>query len=327
MGPIAPLGALHRWSCSCARTGRARRPGAAQAGHCVGGLGRQRRLRGGRRRLRKRVLDVARIEMRARRIERARLGCAGGRRGRRQRGVQQLGPSVCHRQRPGQRRAELWRERRIGRLRLLVVLARVLGIVGLCQRRPCGALCREPGRRCRRLEVPGRPTGQRQRPAPRGRPLLRADLQCVDRGAPGPNNVRRCGDDDDHHHHARASVRDADNGESRHGPRSGHDADHRGRHPVKVRCLDDIGRPGCACGCDHEHGTTTTTPGSGHTASGGGSAHGSSSTHRSIVASAASHRSGGGASSNVLPVILVAAVVAALGGLALFRWRRRPAEE
>jgi hypothetical protein len=82
-------------------------------------------------------------------------------------------------------------------------------------------------------------------------------------------------------------------------------------------------------------GATTTTPRSGGTASRGGAsgangangAQGSSSTHRSIAATAASSDSGGGASSNVLPVILIAAVVAALGGLALFRWRRRPAEE
>ncbi len=85
-------------------------------------------------------------------------------------------------------------------------------------------------------------------------------------------------------------------------------------------------------------GATTTTPRSGGTASGGGAssargaggaggARGSSSAHGSIAASAASSDSGGGASSNVLPVILIAAVVAALGGLALFRWRRRPAEE
>jgi hypothetical protein len=73
--------------------------------------------------------------------------------------------------------------------------------------------------------------------------------------------------------------------------------------------------------------TTTTTLGSGGTASGGDSAQGSSSTHRSIVASAASRHSGGGSSGNALPVILIAVVVAALGGLALFRWRRRPAEE
>ena len=37
--------------------------------------------------------------------------------------------------------------------------------------------------------------------------------------------------------------------------------------------------------------------------------------------------SGGGSSSNLLPVVLVAVIVAALGGFALFRWRRRPAEE
>ncbi len=80
-------------------------------------------------------------------------------------------------------------------------------------------------------------------------------------------------------------------------------------------------------------GATTTTLGPGETASGSGSAgsasgaQGSSSTHRSIAASAASSDSGGGASSNVLPVILIALVVAALGGLAFFRWRRRPAEE
>jgi hypothetical protein len=83
-------------------------------------------------------------------------------------------------------------------------------------------------------------------------------------------------------------------------------------------------------------GATTTTLGSGHGASGGDNAsgasgarggQGSSSTHQSIAASAVSSHSDGGASSNVLPVILIAAVVAALAGLALFRWRRRPAEE
>ncbi len=73
--------------------------------------------------------------------------------------------------------------------------------------------------------------------------------------------------------------------------------------------------------------TTTTTFGSGDTATGGAGAHGSSSTHRSLVASAAARNSGGGAPSNVLPASLIAVVVAALGGLALFRWRRRPAEE
>ena len=53
------------------------------------------------------------------------------------------------------------------------------------------------------------------------------------------------------HHHGRADacVRDADNGEGRHRPRSGHDADHRGRHAAKVRCLDHDGGPGR----DHDH--------------------------------------------------------------------------
>jgi hypothetical protein len=83
--------------------------------------------------------------------------------------------------------------------------------------------------------------------------------------------------------------------------------------------------------------TTTTTPagettttlaagGSGRTGRTG--SHGSSDAHRSAVASAPSRGSPGrGPSSNLLPVILVAVVVAALAGFALFRWRRRPAEE
>ncbi len=75
--------------------------------------------------------------------------------------------------------------------------------------------------------------------------------------------------------------------------------------------------------------TTTTAPASG--ASGGTArtgSHGSPDAHRSAVASAATHQSSGGApSSNLLPVIVIAVVVAALGGFALFRWRRKPAEE
>ncbi len=73
--------------------------------------------------------------------------------------------------------------------------------------------------------------------------------------------------------------------------------------------------------------TTTTTSGPAATGPSGGGTRGSAGTHGLIVASAASHNSSGGNSSDVLPVILIAAVVAALGGLALFRWRRRPAEE
>jgi hypothetical protein len=72
-------------------------------------------------------------------------------------------------------------------------------------------------------------------------------------------------------------------------------------------------------------GTTTTTHGTGDDPAAGGTTDGSSG-RRSIAAGAVSHRSGG-SPSNLLPVVLIAAVVAALGGLAVYRWRRRPAEE
>jgi hypothetical protein len=74
--------------------------------------------------------------------------------------------------------------------------------------------------------------------------------------------------------------------------------------------------------------TTTTLASGGSTGSDQKGSHGSSDAHRSAVAGAPSRgSSGGGSSSNLLPVILLAVVVAALGGFALFRWRRRPAEE
>jgi len=73
----------------------------------------------------------------------------------------------------------------------------------------------------------------------------------------------------------------------------------------------------------------TTTPASGGSdGTNPTGSHGSSDARRSAVASASARGSSGGApSSNLVPVILVAVVVAALGGFALFRWRRRPAEE
>jgi hypothetical protein len=75
-------------------------------------------------------------------------------------------------------------------------------------------------------------------------------------------------------------------------------------------------------------GRTTTTSTTGDPSGKGAGSHGSSATHRAAEASAASYRSkGGDSSSSLVPVILVAVVVAALGGFALFRWRRRPAEE
>lgn len=74
--------------------------------------------------------------------------------------------------------------------------------------------------------------------------------------------------------------------------------------------------------------TTTTLADGGSDGTGGTRNQGSSDGHRPAVASAPSHgSSGGGSSGNLLPVVLIAVVVAALGGFALFRWRRRPAEE
>jgi hypothetical protein len=74
--------------------------------------------------------------------------------------------------------------------------------------------------------------------------------------------------------------------------------------------------------------TTTTLASSGSGGTDRTGSHGSPDAHRSVVASAPSRGGlGRGPSNNLLPVILVAAVVAALGGFALFRWRRRPAEE
>jgi hypothetical protein len=77
-------------------------------------------------------------------------------------------------------------------------------------------------------------------------------------------------------------------------------------------------------------GGTTTTTTVAPSASGGttGGSHGSSDVHRLAAASTVSHGgTGEGSSSNVLPVVLIAVIVAALGTFALFRWRRRPAEE
>lgn len=78
-----------------------------------------------------------------------------------------------------------------------------------------------------------------------------------------------------------------------------------------------------------ESGGTTTTPAPSTSNGTAGGSHGSSSdAHRIAAANVASHGStGGGSSNNLLPVVLIAVVVAALGGFALFRSRRRPAEE
>jgi hypothetical protein len=96
---------------------------------------------------------------------------------------------------------------------------------------------------------------------------------------------------------------------------------------VPVSTRPGVGSAATTTTTSAPHGTTSTLAPGVKSGTGGGS-RGSSGTHRTAVASAAAHdEAGGGSSSNLLPVILIAVVVAALGGLAFFRWRRRPAEE
>lgn len=64
-----------------------------------------------------------------------------------------------------------------------------------------------------------------------------------------------------------------------------------------------------------DSGSTTTTSGA-HKARG-----------RAAAALASSTPHGGSGGAPVLPLVLVAVVIAAIGGLTLYRWRRRPAEE
>jgi hypothetical protein len=74
--------------------------------------------------------------------------------------------------------------------------------------------------------------------------------------------------------------------------------------------------------------TSSTNPGSpGGAGRGGSDTHSVSSSHPAAVASSVSHRDSGGGGNTILPVVLVAAAVAVLGGVAFFRWRRRPADE
>ena len=75
-------------------------------------------------------------------------------------------------------------------------------------------------------------------------------------------------------------------------------------------------------------GGTSTTLAAGAPVGTAGGGQGSSDVRRSAAASAASHGgTTGGSSNNLLPGVLIAVVVAALGAFALWRWRRRPAEE
>jgi hypothetical protein len=88
-------------------------------------------------------------------------------------------------------------------------------------------------------------------------------------------------------------------------------------------------RPGSGSATKATGTSTTTTSRSGTAAATGGSGgqHATSGTHPASVAAAPSHHDAGGGGTPFLPVILVVAAVAALGGVAFFRWRRRPAEE
>jgi hypothetical protein len=73
--------------------------------------------------------------------------------------------------------------------------------------------------------------------------------------------------------------------------------------------------------------TTTSRTGAAPRGTGGGT-HATSGPHATALAGSPSHRSSlGGGGSSLLPVILVVLLVAGLGGVAFFRWRRRPAEE
>jgi hypothetical protein len=73
--------------------------------------------------------------------------------------------------------------------------------------------------------------------------------------------------------------------------------------------------------------STTSTTDPGRLGTNGSERSGSSDKHPTALAVSSSHHGGHGSGSRFLPVALVAAVVAALGGAALFRWRRRPADE
>ncbi|HXY27398.1 MAG TPA: hypothetical protein VEH82_03885 [Acidimicrobiales bacterium] len=73
--------------------------------------------------------------------------------------------------------------------------------------------------------------------------------------------------------------------------------------------------------------STTSTTGPGTSGTTGGGKHSISGTHAAAVASSAPRRDTSGGSNTFLPVVLVGAVVAVLGGMAFFRWRRRPVDE
>ena len=139
-----------------------------------------------------------------------------------------------------------------------------------------------------------------------------------------PPSLITCPRNHDEHERDGSGVGDADDRQDERRAGAGCHHQHRSEHEVEVeRCREhhDNGR-----GIGHDdHDARRRWAGRDR---GGTRNQGSSDGHRPAVASAPSHgSSGGGSSGNLLPVILVAVVVAALGGFALVRWRRRPAEE
>ena len=157
-------------------------------------------------------------------------------------------------------------------------------------------------------------------PPPGRRAVLRADLQCVDRGTAGRRHrLRRRPPPPRRAVRASAAPTPATTSTER---RQAATTTHRRGTTAEA----------CRRRADHDHGGTrrdhdhaTSGCGRHRTARGHGS--------RPVTAAADPPSParfppiGRRRLERVLPVILVAVVVAALGGLALFRWRRRPAEE
>jgi hypothetical protein len=74
-------------------------------------------------------------------------------------------------------------------------------------------------------------------------------------------------------------------------------------------------------GAEPASGVTSTSGAEGSAGTGGHSS------RKTALASTAPHHGSAGSGNPALPLVVVAAVVALMGGLAWFRWRRRPAEE
>ena len=154
--------------------------------------------------------------------------------------------------------------------------------------------------------------------------VLRTDLQCIDRGAAAPGTVCAGRPPRRRPRRAGCAVRDADDRQDEYGRGAGRDHQHRGEYEVEVEQ-----RP--RHHDDHGSGNHDDHAGPAPVGRAGPIGPGATDRPTRIVRPSPAPRHGGvrarGPSSNLLPVILVAVVVAALGGFALFRWRRRPAEE